>query len=109
MITVFELLEFQVMRVLTEARLPHQSSFGTHHPEVAARLLHKVRTQVIRLIIGFVDVLEKAPSAGHRGVEVPAGGSLYHVKHTRRRSLVSTEKAEDGHYAVGSSVQVDRS
>ncbi len=45
------------MRVLTEAGLPHQSSFGTHHPEVAARLLHKVRTQVIRPIIGFVDVL----------------------------------------------------
>jgi hypothetical protein len=43
MVTAFELLDFQVMRVLTEAGLPHQSSFGTHHPEVAVRLLHEVR------------------------------------------------------------------
>jgi hypothetical protein len=43
MLTAFDLLEFQVMRVLTEAGSPHQLSFVTHHPEVAARLLHKVR------------------------------------------------------------------
>jgi hypothetical protein len=52
--------------------------------------------------------VKKAPSAGHRGVEETAGASLYHVKRTRRRGRVLTEKGEDGDYAVGSSIIVDR-